>query len=94
MKPDSLDKLLAMAHHAILLEKWLGETLGHNDEWPMQLTASTEKDEWAAVEVSLLLSNMCRAGRDIKNDGEVMRAMMEWQIRTFGNPYENGDNVI
>ena len=40
---ESVQKLLALAHHAIMLEKWLGENLGHNDEWPMQLIASTEE---------------------------------------------------
>ena len=40
---ESVQKLLALAHHAIMLDKWLGENLGHNDEWPMQLIASTEE---------------------------------------------------
>ena len=40
---ESVQKLLALAHHAIMLEKWLGENLGQNDEWPMQLIASTEE---------------------------------------------------
>jgi len=45
---ESVQKLIALAHHAIMLEKWLGENLGQNDEWPMQLIASTETDEAAA----------------------------------------------
>ena len=40
---ESVQKLLALAHHAIMLDKWLGENLGQNDEWPMQLIASTEE---------------------------------------------------
>ena len=40
---ESVQKLIALAHHAIMLEKWLGENLGQNDEWPMQLIASTEE---------------------------------------------------
>ena len=85
---ESVQKLIALAHHAIMLEKWLGENLGHNDEWPMQLIASTETDEAAAEEVSKMLSAMGLAGREVKADGECMRQLMRWQIETFGNPYE------
>ncbi len=85
---ESVQKLIALAHHAIMLEKWLGENLGQNDEWPMQLIASTETDEAAAEEVSRMLSAMGLAGREVKADGECLRQLMRWQIETFGNPYE------
>lgn len=87
---ESVQKLIALAHHAIMLEKWLGENLGHNDEWPMQLIASTETDEAAAEEVSKMLSAIGLAGREVKADGECMRQIMRWQIETFGNPYGYG----
>ena len=91
---ESVQKLLALAHHAIMLEKWLGENLGHNDEWPMQLIASTETDEAAAEEVSRMLSAMGLAGREVKADGECMRQLMRWQIETFGNPYGGGNELL
>ena len=89
---ESVQKLIALAHHAIMLEKWLGENLGHNDEWPMQLIASTETDEAAAEEVSKMLSAMGLAGREVKADGECLRQLMRWQIETFGNPYGYEDD--
>ena len=85
---ESVQKLIALAHHAIMLDKWLGENLGH--EWPMQLIASTETDEAAAEEVSRMLSAMGLAGREVKADGECMRQLMRWQIETYGNPYGEG----
>lgn len=89
---ESVQKLLALAHHAIMLEKWLGENLGHNDEWPMQLIASTETDEAAAEEVSKMLSAMGLAGREVKADGECLRQLMRWQIETFG--YGGGNELL
>ena len=91
---ESVQKLLALAHHAIMLEKWLGENLGHNDEWPMQLIASTETDEAAAEEVSKMLSAMGLAGREVKADGECLRQLMRWQIETFGSPYGDGNELL
>ena len=91
---ESVQKLLAIAHHAIMLEKWLGENLGQNDEWPMQLIASTETDEAAAEEVSKMLSAMGLAGREVKADGECMRQLMRWQIETFGNPYGDVNELL
>ena len=89
---ESVQKLIALAHHAIMLEKWLGENLGQNDEWPMQLIASTETDEAAAEEVSRMLSAMGLAGREVKADGECMRQLMRWQIETFG--YGGGNELL
>lgn len=91
---ESVQKLIALAHHAIMLEKWLGENLGHNDEWPMQLIASTETDEAAAEEVSKMLSAMGLAGREVKADGECLRQLMRWQIETFGSPYGDGNELL
>jgi len=91
---ESVQKLLALAHHAIMLDKWLGENLGHNDEWPMQLIASTETDEAAAEEVSKMLSAMGLAGREVKADGECMRQIMRWQIETYGNPYGGVNELL
>jgi hypothetical protein len=91
---ESVQKLLALAHHAIMLEKWLGENLGQNDEWPMQLIASTETDEAAAEEVSRMLSAMGLAGREVKADGECLRQLMRWQIETFGSPYGGGNELL
>ena len=91
---ESVQKLLAIAHHAIMLEKWLGENLGHNDEWPMQLIASTETDEAAAEEVSRMLSAMGLAGREVKADGECLRQLMRWQIETYGNPYGGVNELL
>ena len=89
---ESVQKLIALAHHAIMLEKWLGENLGQYDEWPMQLIASTETDEAAAEEVSKMLSAMGLAGREVKADGECMRQLMRWQIETFG--YGGGNELL
>ena len=89
---ESVQKLIALAHHAIMLDKWLGENLGH--EWPMQLIASTETDEAAAEEVSRMLSAMGLAGREVKADGECMRQIMRWQIETFGSPYGDGNELL
>lgn len=89
---ESVQKLIALAHHAIMLEKWLGENLGHNDDWPMQLIASTETDEAAAEEVSKMLSAMGLAGREVKADGECLRQLMRWQIETFG--YGCGNELL
>ena len=89
---ESVQKLIALAHHAIMLEKWLGENLGQNDEWPMQLIASTETDVAAAEEVSRMLSAMGLAGREVKADGECMRQLMRWQIETFG--YGGGNELL
>ena len=91
---ESVQKLIALAHHAIMLEKWLGENLGQNDEWPMQLIASTETDEAAAEEVSRMLSAMGLAGREVKADGECLRQLMRWQIETYGNPYGGGNELL
>ena len=91
---ESVQKLLAIAHHAIMLEKWLGENLGQNDEWPMQLIASTETDEAAAEEVSKMLSAMGLAGREVKADGECLRQLMRWQIETYGNPYGGVNELL
>ena len=91
---ESVQKLIALAHHAIMLEKWLGENLGHNDEWPMQLIASTETDEAAAEEVSKMLSAMGLAGREVKADGECLRQLMRWQIETYGNPYGGVNELL
>ena len=91
---ESVQKLIALAHHAIMLEKWLGENLGHNDEWPMQLIASTETDEAAAEEVSKMLSAMGLAGREVKADGECLRQLMRWQIETFGNQYGDVNELL
>ena len=91
---ESVQKLIALAHHAIMLDKWLGENLGHNDEWPMQLIASTETDEAAAEEVSKMLSAMGLAGREVKADGECLRQLMRWQIETYGNPYGGGNELL
>ncbi len=79
---DSVQKLIALAHHAIMLEKWLGENLGQNDEWPI------------AEEVSRMLSAMGLAVREVKADGECMRQLMRWQIETFGNPYGGGNELL
>ena len=91
---ESVQKLIALAHHAIMLDKWLGENLGHNDEWPMQLIASTETDEAAAEEVSKMLSAMGLAGREVKADGECLRQLMRWQIETYGNPYGGVNELL
>lgn len=90
MKAESLDKLIAIAHHAMLFEKWLRENAGHNDEWPVEIMA----DEKEGVEMAAMLKSLGDASAEVRADGEAMRALMAWQIKNFGSPYENCDNVI
>ena len=87
---ESARKLVALAHHAIVLEKWLRENSGHNEEWPVEIMADAKEGE----ELAKMLKSLGDSGDAVRNDGECMRQLIRWQIETFGNPYGDGNEIL
>ena len=87
---ESGRKLVALAHHAILLEKWLRENSGHNEEWPVEIMADASE----GVELAKMLKALEDSGDAVRADGECMRQLMRYQIETFGNPYGDGNEIL
>ena len=87
---ESARKLMALAHHAIQLEKWLRENSGHNEEWPVEIMADASE----GVELAKMLKALEDSGDAVRADGECMRQLMRWQIETFGNPYGDGNEIL
>ena len=87
---ESGRKLVALAHHAILLEKWLRENSGHNEEWPVEIMADAKE----GAELAGMLKSLEDSSDAFRADGECMRQLMRWQIETFGNPYGDGNEIL
>ena len=81
-----LDFLLALAGGAIALDQFLRSKCGHCDEWPIQVVASTAKDEEAASELCSLLSNLAMRSRMVKRNGPSLMAIIKWQARMLNQP--------
>ena len=84
---ESLVKLIALAHHAILCDKWMRENVGHTADYPVDIIAEPEE----GATCSKMMKAVELASRDVRADGECMRQLMRWQILTFGNPYNDSD---
>ena len=87
---ESGRKLVALAHHAILLEKWLRENSGHTEEWPVEIMADAKE----GAELAGMLKSLEDSSDAFRADGECMRQLMRWQIETFGNPYGGGNELL
>ena len=87
---ESIRKLIAIAHHAIMLEKWLRKNSGHNEEWPVEIMADAKE----GAELARMLKSLEDSGDAVRRDGECMRQLMRWQIETFGSPYGDGNEVL
>ena len=87
---ESVQKLIALAHHAIMLDKWLRENSGHNEEWPVEIMADAKE----GAELAGMLKSLEDSSDAFRADGECMRQLMRWQIETFGNPYGDGNEIL
>lgn len=77
----SLDSLLALASSSMDLLAWMNQNCGYSDEWPIQIVASTPKDEDAARELASKLAWVEARVKTLKRNGPAFRALMGWQAR-------------